>query len=65
MSFANQALAVTWLATTKEKLEPKVYGIPASQDQSIAGLKLEAMGIGIDKLTKEQAEYLAGWREGT
>ena len=28
-------------------------------------LKLESVGIKIDKLTPEQEEYLAGWSEGT
>jgi adenosylhomocysteinase len=28
-------------------------------------LKLEAMGITIDKLTPEQEAYLASWEEGT
>jgi adenosylhomocysteinase len=28
-------------------------------------LKLESMGIKIDRLTPEQEEYLASWSEGT
>jgi S-adenosylhomocysteine hydrolase len=31
----------------------------------VAKLKLESVGIKIDKLTLEQEEYLAGWSEGT
>jgi adenosylhomocysteinase len=31
----------------------------------VARLKLESMGIKIDRLTAEQEEYLAGWAEGT
>jgi adenosylhomocysteinase len=31
----------------------------------VARLKLESMGIKIDRLTPEQEEYLAGWSEGT
>jgi adenosylhomocysteinase len=31
----------------------------------VAELKLESMGIGIDKLTDEQKKYLAGWESGT
>jgi adenosylhomocysteinase len=31
----------------------------------VAELKLESMGIKIDRLTAEQEEYLAGWSSGT
>jgi hypothetical protein len=34
-------------------------------DGRVAKLKLESMGIKIDRLTPEQEEYLAGWSEGT
>ncbi len=63
LSFAGQALAVEYLA--KNRLKPGVSMLPDSIDKSIALMKLESMGIGIDSLTKEQREYLAGWKEGT
>jgi adenosylhomocysteinase len=31
----------------------------------IARLKLETLGIFIDKLTPEQKKYLSSWQEGT
>ena len=31
----------------------------------VAELKLKAMGIDIDNLTKKQIEYLEDWEEGT
>jgi adenosylhomocysteinase len=65
MSFANQALAVEYLVKNSEKLEPKVYPVPAEIDCDVARLKLEAMGVTIDKLTPEQEEYLSSWAEGT
>jgi adenosylhomocysteinase len=34
-------------------------------DKRVAKLKLESMGIKIDRLTPEQEEYLSGWAEGT
>ena len=34
-------------------------------DKRVAKLKLESMGVKIDKLTPEQEEYLASWSEGT
>ena len=39
--------------------------MPADIDREIARLKLETMGITIDKLTDDQANYLASWNEGT
>ncbi len=33
--------------------------------QASRQLKLESMGVKIDKLTPEQEEYLASWSEGT
>ena len=65
MSFANQALSVEHLVRQAKKLEQKVYPVPQEVDQEIARLKLEAMGIQIDKLTKEQEKYLASWEMGT
>ncbi|HDJ26152.1 MAG TPA: hypothetical protein ENF34_02425 [Candidatus Bathyarchaeota archaeon] len=32
---------------------------------AVARLKLEALGVEIDRLTPEQEEYLASWRLGT
>ena len=65
MSFANQALSAEYLIQQAKKLERKVYPVPHMVDQEIARLKLEAMGIRIDKLTKEQEKYLASWEMGT
>jgi adenosylhomocysteinase len=64
MSFANQALSVEYLAK-KEKMLPKVYPVPKEIDKKVASLKLDSMGIEIDKLTEEQKEYLATWEMGT
>ncbi|MDQ7844272.1 MAG: adenosylhomocysteinase [Armatimonadota bacterium] len=65
MSFANQALAMEYLARAGGELRPDVYAVPAEIDQTVAQLKLEAMGVRIDDLTPEQREYLQSWREGT
>jgi adenosylhomocysteinase len=64
MSFANQALCVEYIVKTK-KLEPKVYSVPKEIDNLVARLKLKAMGVEIDELTKEQEKYIATWEEGT
>ena len=65
MSFANQALSVEYVVKNADKLEKKVYSVPAEIDQEIARLKLDAMGVQIDKLTSEQEKYLNSWEEGT
>ena len=64
MSFANQALCVEYLAKS-DKFIPKVYQVPKEIDENIAKLKLDAMHVRIDKLTKEQRKYLATWELGT
>lgn len=65
MSFSNQALSVEYLVKNAGKLEKQVYPVPLEIDRSVARLKLESMGITIDKLTSEQEKYLASWAEGT
>jgi adenosylhomocysteinase len=65
MSFADQALCVEYLVKQRERLGPAVYPVPTEIDQSVARLKLESLGVTIDKLTAEQEKYLASWSEGT
>jgi adenosylhomocysteinase len=65
MSFANQALGAEYMLQHAKELKPEVYTIPADIDRRIAALKLNAMGIKIDTLTKEQEAYLAAWESGT
>jgi len=65
MSFANQALAAEYMVKNADKLEKKVYSVPAEIDAEIARIKLEAMGVKIDMLTEEQVKYLNSWEEGT
>jgi len=65
MSFANQALSAEFIKKNSSKLENKVYKVPQKIDEQIADLKLKAMGVTIDKLTREQKRYLASWEIGT
>jgi adenosylhomocysteinase len=65
MSFANQALAAEYVVGHAAALERRVYPVPDEIDKEIARLKLETMGVEIDRLTEEQAHYLASWDEGT
>ena len=65
MSFANQALCAEYMVKNASKLKPTVYSVPQEIDRMVARIKLDAMGVQIDKLTKEQAKYLSSWSEGT
>lgn len=65
MSFANQALAVEYIAKNKDKLSKKVYNMPEELDYLVAQIKLKTMGILIDELTEEQKEYMKQWKYGT
>ncbi len=65
MSFANQALSAEFLVAHADELERQVYDVPEEIDREIARLKLESMGVEIDRLTEEQARYLSSWDEGT
>ena len=65
MSFANQALCIEFMVKNQKRLNNVVHPVPEAIDRKIAGEKLAAMGIRIDKLTAEQKKYLASWEMGT
>ncbi len=65
MSFANQALCVEHLVRHASELEKKVYSVPEAIDRDVARIKLDSMGVRIDRLSPEQEKYLASWSEGT
>lgn len=63
MSFALQALSAKFINDNGGKLEAKVYEVPQEIDKKVASMKLSALGMQIDELTKEQDDYLRGWGE--
>ena len=65
MSFANQALCAEYMAHHGSELERRVYDVPQDIDEEIARLKLDSLGVRIDKLTPLQEEYLNSWDQGT
>ena len=65
MSFANQALSAEYVVKNHEEMENRVYDVPEELDDSIAQLKLQALGVVIDDLTEEQETYLNSWTMGT
>ncbi len=67
MSFAVQALTAEHAVTQAKakRFSATVYEVPRAIDRAVARLKLATLGIQIDRLTAEQAKYLASWQEGT
>ena len=65
MSFANQALCAEYMVKNYKKLQNKVYDVPINIDNKVAEIKLKSMNVKIDKLTKEQDDYLNSWESGT
>ena len=65
MSFATQVLASEWAIKNAADLKAKVYDVSTDIEDWISNLKLKSMGIEIDTLTPEQAEYLSSWEMGT
>ncbi|MBR6444788.1 MAG: adenosylhomocysteinase [Firmicutes bacterium] len=62
LSFAVQVLSALYVKDNHEKLENKVIDVSGEIDRKIAFRKLKSWGTEIDKLTKEQEEYLNSWK---
>ncbi len=63
-SFTNQVLAQIELWNHPERYENKVYVLPKHLDEKVARLHLKKLGVEIDQLTPEQAEYIGVPIEG-
>jgi adenosylhomocysteinase len=63
-SFTNQTLAQIELWTNTDKYENKVYVLPKHLDEKVARLHLAKIGVELDVLTNDQAEYLGIPKEG-
>ncbi|MFC2125819.1 adenosylhomocysteinase [Bacteroidota bacterium] len=63
-SFTNQVLAQIELWTASDKYENAVYTLPKHLDEKVASLHLEKVGVNLDTLTEEQAEYIGVKVEG-
>lgn len=57
-SFTNQTLAQIELWNKPDKYENKVYTLPKHLDEKVAMLHLSKLGVELEQLTSEQAEYL-------
>ena len=63
-SFTNQTLAQIELWKYSEKYENKVYMLPKHLDEKVALLHLEHLGVELDNLSKDQANYIGVTVEG-
>ncbi len=63
LSFAHRALSAEYLLNNRDALGTEVSGVPFEIDRQVARVKLEAMGIKIDRSTVEQEQYLAHSRD--
>ena len=63
-SFTNQTMAQVELFTNRADYANKVYVLPKHLDEKVARLHLDALGVKLTKLTKQQAEYIGVAEEG-
>jgi len=63
-SFTNQVIAQIELFTKTDQYPVGVYTLPKHLDEKVARLHLDALGVKLTKLTKEQAEYIGVDVEG-
>lgn len=57
-SFTNQTLAQIELWTNSDKYDNLVYVLPKHLDEKVASLHLEKIGVELEVLNQEQAEYI-------
>src|SRR5690625_23053 len=57
-SFTNQVIAQIELFTKPGEYAKDVYVLPKHLDEKVARLHLDALGVKLTELTKEQAEYI-------
>ncbi|UXX79990.1 adenosylhomocysteinase [Reichenbachiella carrageenanivorans] len=63
-SFTNQTLAQIELWTNNDAYENKVYMLPKHLDEKVARLHLSKIGVELDVLSADQAEYIGVTPEG-
>jgi len=63
-SFTNQVMAQMELFMNNKNYEKKVYVLPKHLDEKVARLHLDALGVKLTELSKQQAEYIGVAVEG-
>ena len=57
-SFTNQVLAQIELWNNRDKYKNEVYTLPKNLDEKVARLHLKKIGVELDTLNQEQADYI-------
>ncbi len=63
-SFTNQTLAQIELWTNTDQYKNEVYTLPKHLDEKVAELHLAKIGVELEKLSAEQADYIGVAQEG-
>ena len=63
-SFSNQTLAQLELWKNGSAYENKVYMLPKHLDEKVAKLHLAKIGVELEELSKDQADYIGVQKEG-
>lgn len=63
-SFTNQVLAQIELWNNRDQYENKVYTLPKHLDEEVARLHLAKIGVELEALSEEQADYIGVKKEG-
>ncbi|MFM7054468.1 MAG: adenosylhomocysteinase, partial [Bacteroidota bacterium] len=63
-SFTNQTLAQIELWKNHSNYENKVYTLPKHLDEKVARLHLAKIGVELDELTADQANYIGVSQQG-
>jgi adenosylhomocysteinase len=63
-SFTNQTLAQIELWNNTDKYENKVYMLPKHLDEKVARLHLDKIGVELETLRPDQADYIGVKVEG-
>jgi len=63
-SFTNQVLAQMELWSNSSNYENKVYTLPKHLDEKVARLHLDKLGVELESLSDEQANYIGVKKEG-
>jgi adenosylhomocysteinase len=63
-SFSNQTIAQIELFTKNDQYATGVHVLPKHLDEKVARLHIDALGVRLTKLSKEQAAYIGVDVEG-
>jgi len=66
LTFTLMAVTVEWVARERSTVtERRVILPPAEFTERVAAMKLAALGVTHDRLTRSQGEYVSSWSAGT